>query len=129
MCAGVDDFPHNCHASMGCGQRGGFSGPSSGMSILHGPGMHDTGQPSCGATMTETGSFSDVAHLHLLWHRGKVPHAPQLAELIPELVDSKSIPDGMMVSSMPVIVDSAFESPLILICVDFCRFFDVSFVF
>ncbi len=112
MCAGGDDLPNACLISTGYGQRGGSSVPSSGTSILPGPGMQDTGQPSSGATMTETGSFSDVAHLHLPWHRGKVPHAPQLAELTPERADLKSMPDGMMVFSMPVIVELASESPL-----------------
>ena len=45
----------------------------------------------------------DAALLHLRWHLGRVPLAPQLAELTPEQADSKSMLDGMMVSSMPVI--------------------------
>ena len=57
--------------------------------------------------MTETGSFYDVALLHRLRHLGKAPHAPQLAELTPELADLKCMLDGMMASSMPVIVHDA----------------------
>ena len=114
MCAGVDDSLPECHAPMAYGLRDGLSGPSNGMNTLPVPGMSDTGQPGCVHTMTEAGSFPDVPHLHLLWHQGKARHVLQLEELAPELAGSKFMQGGTMVSSMPVIVEIAFESPLIV---------------
>jgi len=107
MCAGADGLPNKCLASMAYGLRGGSSGPSSGTSILLDRGMHVIGQPSCVATMTESGSFCVVAPSLHQQHLGRVLPAQQLVELAVEPAGSKSTRDGMMGSSMSVIVESS----------------------